>query len=34
MRLPADALSSLAYGLFIWVSVEWITVSLETPDIC
>jgi hypothetical protein len=32
MRLPANALIILAYGLFIWVSFEWITVPLESPD--
>jgi hypothetical protein len=33
MRLPADALVILAYALFTWVSIEWITVALETPDL-
>src|SRR5688572_10936892 len=32
MRMPASALLALAYGLFIWVSLQWITVSLESPD--
>ena len=32
MRLPASGLLVLAYGLFIWVSLQWITVTLESPD--
>ena len=31
-RLPASAILALAYGLFIWASLQWITVSLESPD--
>jgi hypothetical protein len=31
-RLPEGAFLVLAYGLFIWVCFEWITVPLETPD--
>ena len=34
LRLSERTLILLAYGLFIWVSLEWITVSLETPDMC
>ena len=32
MRLSEGPLRVLAYGLFIWVYLEWITVPLETPD--
>jgi hypothetical protein len=30
--LPANALRCLGYGLFVWMSLQWITVTVETPD--
>ena len=32
LRLPHNALLALAYTLFIWATSQWITVSVETPD--
>lgn len=32
VTLSEGAWIALAYGLFIWSSLEWITVPLETPD--
>jgi hypothetical protein len=33
-RCPQAALAAVGYGLFMWVSLEWISVPLETPDMC
>ena len=34
VRSPDAVLCAFGYGLFMWVSLEWITVPLETPDMC
>jgi hypothetical protein len=34
VRCPDAVLCAFGYGLFMWVSLEWITVPLETPDMC
>jgi 4-amino-4-deoxy-L-arabinose transferase-like glycosyltransferase len=34
LRLPAGALLAFAYATFVWVTSQWISVPLETPDMC